>query len=99
MQQLALSAKAAQKEHAKAQQQLETVKKDINLATDTEPTVTEHAIIRYLERVMGLDLDNIRNEILSPEVATQIKALGGGKYPIGDGHKAVVKGMAVVSIV
>ena len=99
VQQLGRSAKEAQKDHAKAQQQLEHVKKEITEATDTEPTVTEHAIIRYLERVMGLDLDNIRAEILCPGVTLQIKSFGSGKYPIGDGHKAVVKGQAVVSIV
>lgn len=31
----------------------------------TEPRVTDHAVIRYLERVRGMDIAAIRNEIAS----------------------------------
>jgi len=32
------------------------------------PAVTDHAIVRYLERVYGIDMDVIRAEIVTPVV-------------------------------
>jgi hypothetical protein len=39
----------------------------------TEPGVSDHAVVRYMERVLGLDVDAIRREILTPERAQAIK--------------------------
>ena len=63
------------------------------------PVVTEHAMLRYLERTNGLDREEITKAILLPETIEQIRTLGSGKYPIGNGLKAVVKGNTVVSII
>lgn len=52
------------------------------------PHVSEHAIIRWLERVKGVDLDAIRAEILSPLVRAAIKA--GASSVIIDGHRCPV---------
>lgn len=66
---------------------------------EKEPAITEHAMLRYIERAHGLDLDELRQFILTPALTKQIKVLGSGKYPIPHGLKAVVKGMTIVSIV
>lgn len=36
--------------------------------------VSDHALLRYLERVKGLDLDAIRDEITTPEVCAAVAA-------------------------
>lgn len=64
-----------------------------------KPTITEHALLRYAERVLGMDLEAANADILSDRNIKAIKILGSGKYPIGNGCKAVVKGMTVVSVV
>jgi hypothetical protein len=47
-------------------------------------TVTDHAVIRYMERVMGLDMNTIKNEILKPEVRQKLDILdGNANIPIG----------------
>jgi hypothetical protein len=38
------------------------------------PTVSDHALLRYLQRVKGVDLDAIRAEILSPTMRAAIQA-------------------------
>lgn len=43
---------------------------------DSEPIVSEHALLRYLERVKGIDLQEISREILTPQRVLAIKALG-----------------------
>lgn len=64
-----------------------------------EPQVTEHALLRYIERTYGVDLDDIRKIILTPEMDKAIRTLGSGKYPLPGGGKAVVKGFSIVSVV
>jgi len=61
--------------------------------------VSEHAIIRYLERAMGLDIEQVKKEILTEEVSAQHKALGSGKYPTTGDCKAVIKDGTVVSVI
>lgn len=79
--------------------QLMKVNEEISSLQVKDVVVTEHAIIRYLERVMGLDLDQLKSEILSDSLKHQVKAMGNGKYPIGNGVKIVVKDNAVVSVI
>lgn len=43
------------------------------------PIVSEHAIVRYLERVYKMDIETIKNEILLPETITMIQTLRSGK--------------------
>jgi hypothetical protein len=43
--------------------------------------ITEHAILRYLERVKGLDISEIKKEIVDNKLFRKIKALGSGYYP------------------
>lgn len=62
-------------------------------------TVSEHAIIRYIERVIGISRDEITSKILTPEVEAMYKKLGAGKYPIADGKaRAVIKNNTVVTV-
>ena len=70
----------------------------IDLLSCKNIVVTEHAILRYLERAMGLDLDQVRKEILTNEVEQLSKNMGNGKYPIGNGCRVVVKNNTVVSV-
>lgn len=59
--------------------------------------ITEHAILRYLERVKGLDLDQVKKEMVPELVTTQIRALGNGEYPVGT-HTVKVKDNTVITI-
>lgn len=61
--------------------------------------VSDHAVLRYLERVLGLNLDDVRAEILSSGVEAQIRQLGSGKYPLKGGGKAVVNGNVIVTVI
>lgn len=61
--------------------------------------VTDHAVLRYLERVHGVDVESVRRAILTPENKALIKRLKNGKFPLGHGLIAVVKDEVVVTIV
>lgn len=65
---------------------------------DIPTVVTEHAILRYLQRVRGMDLEEIEQLILPDHVQDQIKKLGNGKYPIAPGIMIVVANNKVVTV-
>lgn len=63
-----------------------------------EPSVSEHALLRYIERVYGIDLKQVENQILTEPNKRAIKTIINGKLPLGCGFKAIIKNMNVVSI-
>lgn len=89
-----------QKEYNQKKKVFDSLLKKIKeLNNPQEPDVSEHAIIRYFERVRGENIDEIKREILSEEVMDMIEKLGGsGKYPNKD-YGVVIKNNVVVTIV
>jgi|688.fasta_scaffold480146_3 chromosome segregation ATPase len=63
-----------------------------------EPILSEHAIIRYLERVKGLDIAEISNEIMDEKTKNAIKFMKNGKIN-RDEYALVVRDSVVVSII
>ncbi|MFD1330238.1 hypothetical protein [Mycoplana ramosa] len=57
--------------------------------------VTDHAVLQYLARVHGLDVEHFRQHIAA---RTQTGANQGATGVIVDGVKFVLKGFAVVSV-
>lgn len=59
--------------------------------------VSEHAIIRYLERVYKLDVEKIKQEILPEKILKQAKMIGNGRYGVID-HTLLIKDNVVVTV-
>lgn len=69
------------------------------LKSSEELVVSEHAILRYLERVEGLDISVIKEKILKDtKLATMTQTLGSGTYPHDGGFKVVTDGNIIVTI-
>ena len=60
-------------------------------------TVSDHAIIRYIERVMALDIESIRKRILTDTVCQAVK-LGAKSVKTADAT-FVVSGNVIVTVV
>lgn len=61
-----------------------------------QPIVTDHAVIRYLERVYEMDIAKLRAEILSPQVRAALK-LGASAVNVGE-FRYVLEGNTVITI-
>lgn len=84
---------------AVAQRNLKKIEEEMKkLKNGNKIIVSEHAILRYLERTMGLDIKAIEKEILTDETLKQYRTLGNGKYPVENGCKAVIKDNVVITI-
>ncbi len=58
--------------------QLNQLKQQITkLEKNTKVSVSDHAIVRYLERVTGLDMEKIKSHILNDGVLNKLKEVGG----------------------
>lgn len=93
------TARESQSDYDKAMGQMKFIDKDIKSLATVEVVVSEHAMLRYMERVMGFDLEIIRSAILSPDNLLMIKKLGSGRFPLSGGGRMVVRDKTVVSIV
>ena len=79
---------------AKINNRIAEIKKAKSLET---PSVTDHAILRMLERNYGFDTKSIVDQILSPDVRVAIKS-GAQKFT-KDGLEYVFKDGLVVTII
>lgn len=61
-------------------------------------TVTDHALLRYAERVLDLDVRGV-NRSICEQIAEWVLTLGDGRYPLKGGFVAIVRGNCVVTVV
>lgn len=88
---------AKDREIAQATKRLTEIEKSINGKTGNQVVVSEHAMLRYIERVLGIDLEELQQKILPPGNADAISSLGDGTYPIGE-HRIKVKSGTIVTV-
>lgn len=63
---------------------------------ETKPRISDHAIVRYLERVHGFSFEDTRNELLDRDAVASIN-LGAGKIK-RDGFTMVIVDRCIVTI-
>lgn len=93
--------KELDKNYCDKKKKLEQIKEEIKKlnVTSPEPIVSEHALIRYLERVKGINMEAIKKEMLTERVVLAINQVGNCKISNGNGLKYVVKDHTIVSVV
>jgi chromosome segregation ATPase len=89
-----------QREYNQKLQAIEKIKNEMAKLNNNENIkVSEHAIVRYFERVKGFDIEQVEKEILSEQVLNLVDKLGGnGSYPNG-GFSVVMKNYTVTTVV
>lgn len=50
--------------------------------SEVGPVVTDHAVLRYMERVSGIDIEKVRGRLAPSEVARAAAVTGDGEYPV-----------------
>ena len=67
-------------------------------AAEADIIISEHAYLRYFTRVLGFDLEKIKEEILSPKIENAIHTLKSGVFP-SEGFKLKVKNKTIVTLI
>lgn len=74
------------------------IKNEINILT-RNVVISEHALLRYLERVKFVDIEAIKKEILADDkIVNAIHSLDSGSFPI-QGCRLIVKDKVIKTIV
>lgn len=97
---LKIEISSKQKEYGHKKDIINKLKQQIdNLSKDKNVKISEHAIIRYFERVKGYDIEQVEKEIINEDVMKMVDTLGGnGRYPNKD-FSVVMKDFTVTTIV
>lgn len=63
--------------------------------------VSDHAVIRYLERVLGIDVDEIRKQMVPENTAQMAAALRYGRFPVQAfrGYRLIVREGVVCTVI
>jgi hypothetical protein len=61
-----------------------------------EPRLSDHALLRYLERVKGVDVEGARREIMTPGIIAAVKAMA--TSVLVNGAKFLVREGTIVTI-
>lgn len=88
------------KEYQQKLDKIKVLKVEIEKASKTTRLkVSDHAIIRYFERVRGYNIAEVEQEILNDRVRQMIETLGGnGTYPNED-YSIVIRDYTVTTII
>ncbi len=87
----------AQKREADARKLCGELKQRINQIEGKAPIITEHALLRYFERVLGYDLEAVANGLLTDQVKAVIAEMPNGKIP-SVGCRLVAKDGVIVTL-
>ena len=60
--------------------------------------ISDHAIVRYLERIQGVDIAQAKRDILTDIVLDQYNTLGDGTYP-NKNFKIIIRNSTVTTII
>lgn len=87
--------RAAVREQSSIDAQIRKMKE----STKVKPViVSEHALLRYLERVKGVDIEQVKKEIIPEHILQRVRAMGNGEYPVGGTHTLKVQDSTVVTV-
>jgi DNA gyrase/topoisomerase IV subunit A len=95
--QLTKTMRELQRQLAEKNQSLNIVRKEIREITEMKPIVSEHALLRYCERILNIDLKEIEKKLLSDKNIEIIEQIRSGKIPV-ENFMMVVKNKIVTTI-
>ena len=73
---------------------------EVNALRKGKVGVSAHALLRFLQRVDGVDIEDAVRRLVPDDLEEQIDVVGGtGKFPGPSGYKLVIKGGVVITIV
>ena len=82
------------------QSQINKYQKEIDLLqkNSDDIIISEHALLRYLQRVYKLDITKIEHEIIDQKTKQKIKQCGNGKYKVENDFYIKVQDNVVVTV-
>lgn len=91
--------KEINKQEQEINSKIKRIKEEIGALTAKGLTMSEHAILRYIERVEVIHPNEVSEKVITEELKKMHSILGNGEFPIGEsGHSCIIKNGVIVSI-
>lgn len=90
-------AKEAQREAYRLEVHWRRLVDDLKKGKEYELVITDHAIVRYVERHLGFDVQEFV-ALMQKKLVPAAAVLGDGDFPLTDGLVAVVRNKTVITI-
>jgi hypothetical protein len=92
--------RVAQHEEAQASARVQRLKDEINALTiaGRDLVVTEHAFLRFFERVLGYDLEKVKEEIMPKNIRERMLGKPYMDYRVGDSHTVTIKDGKILTV-
>ena len=74
------------------------MERNIDSYRSEDLVVTDHAVIRYMERVMGLEVERVRDEIADLAREQHVEVLESGRLPGPEDSWIVVRHKRVITV-
>ena len=92
--------KLVEKEISVLEDSLKSLEQKIEKIQNSDLIVSEHAIIRYIERVIGINIEEIVEKIATEKMKKMVECCGNGLYPSENGeYKLKINTNVVVTII
>jgi hypothetical protein len=92
--------KLVEKEISVLEDSLKSLEQKIEKIQNSDLIVSEHAIIRYIERVIGINIEEIVEKIATEKMKKMVECCGNGLYPSENGeYKLKISNNVVVTII
>lgn len=92
----------AQRELSKVNKRLEEVNKKVKTITGSEIQVSEHAIVRFQERISLVQPTDVHEIIVTEKLREMVDTLGDGQYPLEDAegkpYYCVIRDNVVITV-
>jgi uncharacterized protein YydD (DUF2326 family) len=90
--------KELDKQLGERERAFDQVQRELDAVLKNNPVISEHAMLRYVERFLGVNLKEIEKDILSEETLKIINKISSGKIPYKKDHVLIVKNKTIVTI-
>jgi uncharacterized coiled-coil protein SlyX len=90
--------KELDKQLSEREKAFDQVQRELDAVLEHNPVVSEHAMLRYVERFLGANLKEIEKDILSEETLKIINKISSGKIPFKKDYVLIVKNKTIVTI-
>lgn len=90
--------KAMQRGLSDLQAKIAKAKAELEAAQTKTITMSEHAMLRLIQRRYGVDLQELAMGVITDKLSASVATLGDGKHPIEGGGRAVIRGNVIVTI-
>lgn len=83
----------------KIEKEIQRANENIERLIEKDIIVSEHCLLRYFERVLNYNLEDIKKDILTEKIKEQYRELGAGTFPNEKGNfKIIIKNNVVITL-